>query len=671
MKKNILLATLMVLMVFTSIGAIKVMEAQGAESDYYYVDNRKISLAASKNYKAVALKPDISPANRQGFESSIKAAGVGEIEKSPILEKHGIILIRSKKEVGPTALRSRMAPLMQRTEVKSEVPVYAFGKTDAVLVNEFLVQFRSNIPESKIKAYIKDKNAKVVKKHEKIKNRYILTFEGKTPQEALAISNSMHRDDRVTFSEPNFIQIIPARPKIQSSGPTSAAPSPMATIPNDPFFTQQWGLNNTGSVGVADADIDAPEAWDHERGSNQVTVAIIDEGVDTQHPDLQNKIVTPYDATDGDNDQTPNPWDGHGTACAGIAAAITANGLGVAGVAWDVRIMPIRIASSSCDTCNWTTSAAIIEDGLRTAVDRGAHVLSNSWGGGFPSNAITSGIDYAITNGRVVVFAAGNDSGAVSYPGSLSSSRTIITVSATNEWDEFKTTTSQDGETWWGSNFGPEINVAAPGVHIYTTDINGTDGYVNGDYVPNFNGTSSATPFVAGAAALLLSQDPALSPAQVRDRLQSSADDLGAPGFDNQFGHGRLNVANAFGGTTLTVDLVLDPDIELEDGQTTTARATVTSVGVPQAGKTVNFRIADPSLASVSPTSAVTNSVGVAEVTVRGESQTQNTTTLEATANGVTKSVPVRVPDLSLAGVLLLMACLVLFVLFRKQHARK
>ena len=676
MKTKISLVALIVLMVFTTIGTINVMEVQGAESDYYYVDNRKMSLAVSEYYKAISLKPDISPANRQDFENSLKAARVGDIEKSPILEKYGIVLIRSKKEVGPSAFRSGMAPLMMRAEVKSEVPVFFIGKTNAVLINEFIVQFKSNISESQINKFIQDNNGKVVKKHTKIKNRYILTFEGKTPKEALAISNRIHQDDKVRFSEPNFIQIIPSRPKIQgsgagSSGAGSSGPSPATTTPNDQFFAQQWGLNNTGGVGVADADIDAPEAWDHERGTDQVTIAILDEGVDTQHPDLQNKIVTPYDATDGDNDQTPNSWDGHGTACAGIAAAITANGLGVAGVAWDVRILPVRIASSACNGCNWTTSAAIIEDGLRTAVDRGAHVLSNSWGGGLPSNAITAGIDYAITHDRVVVFAAGNDAGPVSYPGTLSSSRTIITVSATNEWDEFKTTTSQDGENWWGSNFGPEINIAAPGVHIYTTDIHGTDGYVNGDYVPNFNGTSSATPFVAGAAALLLSQDPALTPAQIRDRLQNAADDLGAAGFDNQFGHGRLNLANAFGGITVTVDLVLDPDIELEDGQTTTARATVRSVGVPQAGKTVNFSIADPNLASVSPTSAVTNTVGVAEVTVRGESQTRDTTTLEATANGGQGSVVVRVPDLSLAGVFVLVVGLVLVVLLRRRNARE
>ena len=117
-------------------------------------------------------------------------------------------------------------------------------------------------------------------------------------------------------------------------------------------------------------------------------------GVDTGHPDLQAKIVTPYDATDGDNDQEPNPGDGHGTACAGIAAAVTNNSKGVAGLGWNVKILPVRIAYSNGG--DWITSYAIIEDGIRTAVDRGAHVLSNSWGGGF-SNFVNSAIDYAMT----------------------------------------------------------------------------------------------------------------------------------------------------------------------------------------------------------------------------------------------------------------------------------
>jgi subtilisin family serine protease len=107
---------------------------------------------------------------------------------------------------------------------------------------------------------------------------------------------------------------------------------------------------------------------------------------------------------------------------------------------------------------------------------------------------------------------------------------------------------SSDGENWWGSCFGPEINVSAPGVHMWTTDISGAGGYSNDDYIDNFNGTSSSTPLVAGTAALILSQNPGWTPTQVRNRLQSTADDKGPAGFDTRFGHGRINACKALGG---------------------------------------------------------------------------------------------------------------------------
>ena len=170
------------------------------------------------------------------------------------------------------------------------------------------------------------------------------------------------------------------------------------------------------------------------------------------------------------------------------------------------------------------------------------------------SDDVEAAIDEGVTQGRngngiVFVFPAGNFSSSVSWPASLSVTKPIIAVSATNEWDEFKTTASRDGEDWWGSNFGPEVTVAAPGVHIVTTDIHGAGGYVVDDYVANFNGTSSATPHVAGIVALVISRFPSLTAKEVRDRITSTADHLGLPGFNPQFGFGRVNACRALGGT--------------------------------------------------------------------------------------------------------------------------
>jgi subtilisin family serine protease len=479
----------------------------------------------------------------------VAAAQIGTVETSPVLEQLGIVLIQIKEGVGAAAFSQGVESLSESQPVESETPVYAVGGVDQVLVNEFIVQFASDATDAEMEAVLGAANAEVVSVSEKIPNRYVIRFPGQTAREALDLSNSLSEHDRVDFSEPNFVVIVPARPRLEEGAAAPSAPSmpsPEEAAP-DPLFSNQWYLNNTGAgAGVADADVDAPEAWDKSHGNSSIIIAIIDEGVQTTHPDLQAKIETPYDATDGDNNQEPNSWDGHGTACAGIAAAVV-NTQGVAGLGWDVHIMPIRIAYSNYSGGPWVTTYAWIEDGIRTAVDRGAHVLSNSWGGG-NSNLVNTAIDYAIANNRIVVFAAGNDAGPVGWPANLSDTKVLIAVSATNEWDQFKTTTSSDGENWWGSNFGPEINISAPGVHMYTTDITGGDGYAAGDYVSNFNGTSSATPLVAGAAALVRAENPGWTPTQVRNKLQSSADDLGASGRDDQFGHGRLNACKALDG---------------------------------------------------------------------------------------------------------------------------
>ncbi len=547
MMLSILLASIL------SIGLFENARGQETGTDYYVVDGQRIELAVSQKYMALKVAPAIDAAGVQSLKATIDSGAVGIVRESPVLEKYGIVLVEIGEGVGPSSFKAAMDIMSAKEEVESPNPVYSIGDVDQVLTNEFIIQFTPDASEESINRSLSSRNAEIIEKHDKIANRYTVRFPGKSAREALAISNQYHQDALVEFSEPNFIRIVPKRPEIEEEGmePEGAlTPSPMVT-PSDPLFSKQWYLNNTGAVGIADADIDAPEAWDIDKGSASIIVAIIDEGVDTNHEDLQNKIVTPYDATDGDNNQQPKSWDGHGTACAGIAAAITNNNKGVAGTGWKTKIMPVRIAYSNYDGGDWITSNSIIEDGIRTAVDRGAKVLSNSWGGGYPSSAINSAIDYAITNNRVVVFAAGNDAGPVSYPAYLSSSKVIITVSATNEWDKLKTKTSADGEWWWGSNFGPQISVAAPGVHIYTTDISGTAGYSNGNYFSKFNGTSSATPIVAGVAALLLSQNPGWSPTKVRNRLQTTADDLGPPGFDNKFGHGRVNACKALDGCML------------------------------------------------------------------------------------------------------------------------
>jgi hypothetical protein len=214
--------------------------------------------------------------------------------------------------------------------------------------------------------------------------------------------------------------------------------------------------------------------------------------------------------------------------------------------------MPIRIAQGVGGGF-WSTTDAKVADGIRKAVDapRSADVLSNSYGLS-PSTAVTNAFKHAQTNGRggkgcPIAAAAGTaNTPPVIYPAKLSPTIPgFLAVSATNEWDQRKSTTSLDGETWWGSSFGPEVDIAAPGVHIYASDIMGAAGYGGGNYVPNFNGTSSATPHVAGLMGLILSVDPDLRSWEVEDIIKLTADDLGPGGRDQEFGFGRINCRRA------------------------------------------------------------------------------------------------------------------------------
>jgi thermitase len=175
-------------------------------------------------------------------------------------------------------------------------------------------------------------------------------------------------------------------------------------------------------------------------------------------------------------------------------------------------------------------------------------VLSTSWGGGPYSATIRSAFQYARTHGRggkgcVAICASGNsDIRGLIYPAKYPE---CLACGASNEWDQRKSKTSLDGENWWGSQYGPEQDFLAPGVHIYTTDITGTGGYSSGDYFNRFNGTSSATPNAAGVAALILSVDPNLKQWEVRDILRLAAKDLGPAGWDEQHGWGRIDAHRA------------------------------------------------------------------------------------------------------------------------------
>jgi serine protease len=318
---------------------------------------------------------------------------------------------------------------------------------------------------------------------------------------------------------------------------------------------------------------------------------------------------------------------------------------------------------------------ADINDGIRWAAGLAvpgvptnptpARVINMSLGTppGNPCSASPStqaAINDAVGAGAAVVVAAGNDAVDASqvFPASCDN---VITVAASDARGHLVTRYS---------NFGATVEIMAPGGDVQRDD-NGdgnNDGVLsmvhpNAGTYARYNGTSMATPHVAGVAALYLAQTPTLTPAQLTAQLQNNALPRTSSQCPQPCGAGLLSALR--GGPPLAVSLVLDPDRTLQPGETTTARATVTLGGAPQAGKTVTFSSANPSVASVSPASAVTDSSGRAQVTVQGASQ--GNTTVTAGADGISASAPVRVPDLSLIGVVVLVVSVLLFGLLRRR----
>ncbi len=285
--------------------------------------------------------------------------------------------------------------------------------------------------------------------------------------------------------------------------------------PNDTYFPLQVNL----------AKIGAPAAWDNTQGSPSVTIAIVDSGVDLNHPEFAGRIDTVNDYDFANNDVVAMDDFGHGTHVAGIAAAATNNGQGVAGVAGGCEILPVKVLDSKG---SGTDSNVAL--GIKWAADRGAKVINLSLGGVGWSSVLADAATYAQARDCVIVAATGNQgSNSVFYPAALPG---VIGVGSTAADDTLSSF----------SNRGPGVDITAPGEDIWST-------YPSPAY-QRMNGTSMATPHVTGAAALVRTLHPELNRTQVENLLEQTALDLGAPGRDDSFGWGRLRLAEALGSAT-------------------------------------------------------------------------------------------------------------------------
>jgi serine protease len=327
----------------------------------------------------------------------------------------------------------------------------------------------------------------------------------------LEIANILAQDPSVEYAEPNYVAGITASP----------VDAPAAFAPNDPYYKYQWNLEA----------IQAPAAWELSTGQD-VIVAIVDTGVDFRAPDLANtKHLPGHDFVNNDSDPTDD--QSHGTHVAGTIAQSTNNGVGVAGVAFNARLLPVKVLGS-----NGQGSYDKIIQGILYAVDQGAKVINLSLAGRNGSQALQDALKYAHDKGVTVVVAAGNSNSSVEYPAAYDS---VIAVGAVR-FDKTRAPYS---------NFGPQLDIVAPGGDT-TVDQN-QDGYADGILQQTFKlpgsytylffeGTSMASPHVAGVAALMLARKPNASPDEIRAAMMQTARNLGPA---DQYGAGLVQAADA------------------------------------------------------------------------------------------------------------------------------
>jgi subtilisin-like proprotein convertase family protein len=374
-------------------------------------------------------------------------------------------------------------------------------------------------------------------------NAFVARLTSEATQNPIKIANALRQSGAVAVAEPDFSM------KIQ-----------LAYRPSDTLFPQQWHLENLGGFGLtAGADVKAPGAWDITRGDRSITVCVMDDSVQIDHPEFSapGKIVAPFDF--GENDPDPSPVlvdDNHGTACAGVAVA-EENGEGVVGLAPRCALMPIRTSSM--------ISNQTIRDLFDYARTNGADVISCSWGVATKFFALSTPMIDAIRRaaregrggrGCVILFAAGNEDSpidgvkdGVAVRSGFAMHPDVIAVAASN---------SHDVRSHY-SNFGPQVWVCAPssgsgGRRIVTTDRTGGAGYQSGDYTTTngFGGTSSSTPLVAGLCGLILSVNPQLTAEEVKDILRQTSDNIdpaagsyNADGHSDWYGYGRVDAFRA------------------------------------------------------------------------------------------------------------------------------
>ncbi len=517
--------------------------------EYYYVGDKKIKLNRLPDSFALKYKENVP--SHAIEKKLLDMPDLADVEERKDMPANRLVIVTLPHTRRLADMKESLRSLEDDDRVEFVVPVYKEPQSGLrmVVTDEITVRFKSDVSKEAIDKLNKKNGVEVIEKDRFAPNQY--TLKVKDPKETFSIANKYHKSDLTEFAEPNFFSEIKK-----------------ASIP----YSEQWHLYNTGQEGgLIGEDVKAKDAWGLTKGSPNITVAVIDDGVIIEHPDLKPNIWTNPDGSQpdvhgwnffGDTDD-PRPQkftppydrlagnDSHGTPCAGVIAATGDGALGVVGIAPGCKILPVKIFMGDDIVQNKTLAQAIRYAGQK------ADVLSNSW-----TCPASSDVTYAIKDivqtgrggkGCPVFVAAGNDGdGEIGFPSNVSE---VIAVGAS----------TNQGVLAYYSNYGKGLAFVAPSSGgtkgIYTTDVsipgrgfNVGDvgkGDADGLYTNSFGGTSSATPLAAGIAALILSLNPNLRWDQVRKYMCDTADKIDLErgkyinGLSERYGHGRINAYKA------------------------------------------------------------------------------------------------------------------------------
>jgi subtilisin family serine protease/subtilisin-like proprotein convertase family protein len=512
--------------------------ARSEVTNYYYFQGEKWYYDTRTDMVFVKLN--------SGVTSSMLSSAISDVpeidrQKVNVVENKSFIPLKSK--LGEQAYTTLIDRLKEKDVFESVGYVFSpkgvdDGRTFYGMSSEFIVQFKDHLNTNQIAAINENNRVEIIKQLDVTGGlTYLMKVKGDADLPAIDMANKYYLDGISNYAEPDLY-----------------CTNTLCDTTNDQYFWWQWAIRNLGNNVpsnppnvIPDADMDVDSAWMVTQGDSTIKIAIIDTGVDTNHVDLEGNMTHGL----GWNCADDNPWahdHGHGTSCAGIAAGVGNNTIGITGIAYKCKIIPYKaiagISAYHFYACAFTR-----------AWQNGADVISNSWGqvGGASSllyNAISDAARYGRGGkGCVICFASGNENTSpMRFPAIIHPD--IIVVGGLTPCNKRKSPTDGcSGETW-GASFGHNLDVVAPCVKIYAT--------AGGDtYTPSFNGTSSATPNTAGVCALMLSANPNLTRKEVEAYLYLTAEKVGPYTYDSVRTYGNWNQEMGYGRVNARLALAL------------------------------------------------------------------------------------------------------------------